>query len=218
MAAWLSKWGPLAGVLCGLLIVVAWAASGTGTPGDNATGPQVIRWYTANHDRATLGDLLVGLAMFFLVAFAATLVRHVRRGDRWIAGGAFGGAVIAAVGLTCLLGFDLVLATDTKYLTSGSAQTLILLENDFFLPAVLGFALFGVLAGLAVVAGRILPAWMGWVLFAIGVAALVPPISWFAMLATALWVLIAGIWMVVQGPPPAVQAEPVAAEGERVLA
>jgi len=215
MAAWLSKWSPLAGALCALLIVVAFTASGTGTPGDNSTGPQVIRWYTANHGRATLGDLLVGLAMFFLVVFAATLVRHVRRGDRWI--GALGGAVVAAVGLTFLIGFDLVLATGTKDLTSTSAQTLILLENDFFLPAVLGFALFGILAGLAVVAGRILPAWMGWVLFAIGIAALVPPISWFAMLATALWVLIAGIWMVVQGPPVVERAEPVAA-GERVLA
>jgi len=217
MAAWLSKWGPLAGVVSAVLIVVAFAASGTGTPGDNSTGPQVIRWYTANHGRATLGDVLVGLAMFFLVLFGATLVRHVRRGDRWIAVGALGGSLVAAVGLTALLGFDLVLATDTKDLTPASAQTLILLENDFFLPAVVGFGLFGVLGGLAVVAGRILPVWMGWVLFAIGVAALVPPISWFAMLATALWVLIAGIWMVVQGPPAAVQAEPVAA-GERVLA
>ena len=216
MTAWLSKWSPLAGALCALLIVVAFTASGTGTPGDNSTGPQVIRWYTANHGRATLGDLLVGLAMFFLVVFAATLVRHVRRGDRWIATGALGGAVVAAVGLTFLIGFDLVLATDTKDLTSTSAQTLILLENDFFLPAVLGFALFGILAGLAVVASD-LPAWMGWVLFAIGIAALVPPISWFAMLATALWALIAGIWMVVQGPPAVERAEPVAA-GERVLA
>jgi hypothetical protein len=217
MTAWLSKWSPLAGALCALLIVVAFTASGTGTPGGNSTGPQVIRWYTANHGRATLGDLLVGLAMFFLVLFAAVLARHVRRGDRWLATGALGGAVVAAVGLTFLTGFDLVLATGTKDLTSTSAQTLILLENDLFLPAVLGFALFGILAGLAVVAGRILPAWMGWVLFAIGIAALVPPISWFAMLATALWVLIAGIWMVVQGPPVVERAEPIAA-GERVLA
>jgi hypothetical protein len=201
MAAWLSKWGPLAGVVSALLIVVAFAASGTGTPGDNSTGPQVIRWYTAHHGRAVVGDVLVGLAMFFLVAFAATLARHVRRGGRWIAAGAVGGAIVAAVGLTALLGFDLVLATDTKDLTSASAQTLILLENDFFLPAVVGFGLFGVLGGL----------------FVIGIAALVPPISWFAMLATALWVLIAGIWLVVQGPPAVERAEPVAA-GERVLA
>ena len=152
----------------------------------------MIRWYTANHGPATLGDLLVGLAMFFLV-------------------------VLAAIGLTCLIGFDFVLATNTKNLTPASAQTLILLDNSFFLPAVLGFALFGILAGLAVVTGRILPAWMGWVLFAIGIAALIPPISWFAMLATALWVLVASIWMAVQGPPAIEQAEAVAA-AEHVLA
>ena len=90
-----------------------------------------------------------------------------------------------------------------------------MLQNDFFLPAVLGFALFGILGGLTVVAGRILPLWMGWVLFAAGVVALVPPIAWFAMLAMELWVLVAGIWLVVQGPPAVAQAEPVAAE-ERV--
>ena len=216
MAAWLSKWGPLAGVLTAVLVIISFV-SGNSTPDDNATGQHVIQWYTTHHNQEILSDVLVGLAMFFLVVFAATLTRHIRRGDRWIATGALGGAVVAAVGLTALLGFDLVLATDTKDLTSTSAQTLILLENDFFLPAVIGFGLFGVLGGLAVVAGRILPAWMGWALFVIGIAALVPPISWFAMLATALWVLIAGIWMVVQGPPAVARAEPVAA-GERVLA
>ena len=51
-------------------------------------------------------------------------------------------------------------------------------------------------------------------LFAVGIAAPVPPISWFALLATLLWVLAAGIWLTLQGPP-AVAAEPVTA-GERV--
>jgi hypothetical protein len=216
MSSWLSKWSPLAGALSALLIVASFAI-GNSTPGDNATGPQVIRWYTANHNHRTLSDLLVGLAMLFLVAFAAVLARYVRRGGRWIAGGALAGAVCAAIGLTAVLGFDLVLATDTKDLTSASAQTLNLLENDFFLPVVLGFALFGIIGGLAVVAGRILPVWMGWVLFAAGVVALVPPLSWFALLATMLWVLVAGIWMARQGPP-AVEGEPAAAVGEHALA
>jgi hypothetical protein len=216
MAAWLSKWGPLAGVLSALLVVVSFV-TGNSTPDDNATGQHVIQWYTTHHNQRIVQDLLVGLAMFFLVVFAATLAGHVRRGDRWIAAGALGGAVITAIGLTAIIGFDLVLATDTKDLTPSSAQTLNLLQNDFFLPIVLGIALFGVLGGLAVVTGRILPAWMGWVLFVIGIAALVPPISWFAMLATALWVLVAGIWMVIQGPPAVKRAESVDA-GERVLA
>ncbi len=111
------------------------------------------------------------------------LARHVRRGERWLATGTLGGAVAAAIGLTCLVGFDLILSLDAKDLTAASAQTLNMLENDFFLPVVLGFALFGILGGLTVVAGRILPRWMGWVLFAAGIVALVPPIAWFAMLA-----------------------------------
>jgi hypothetical protein len=214
MSAWLSKWGPLAGVISALLIVASFATGG-GTPNDNASGQQVIQWYTTHHTRETLSDFLTGLALFFLVAFAAGLPRHVRRGERWIANAAFGGAVAAAVGLTVLVGFDLVLATDSKNLTPASAQTLNLLQNDFFLPVVLGVALFGILGGLAVVAGRILPKWMGWVLFAAGVVALVPPASFFALLATMLWVLVAGIWMTKQGPP-AVEREPVAA-GEHVM-
>jgi hypothetical protein len=216
MAAWLSKWGPLAGTLSALLIVVSFV-TGNSTPDSNATGQHVIAWYTTHHNQRIVDVLLVGLAMFFLVVFAATLTRYIRRGDRWIATAALGGAVATAIGFTCLLGFDLVLATDTKNLTASSAQTINLLDNDFFLPAVIGFALFAVLGGLAVVTGRILPVWMGWVLFAIGIAALVPPISWFAFLGTMLWVLIASIWMTVQGPPAIEQAEPVPA-GEHVLA
>lgn len=133
MVAWLSKWGPLAGAVSFVI--------GSSTPDSSAPGSQVIQWYTTHHKRETVSDLLVGLAMFFLVLFAG------RAGP------------------------------------SRPAQTLNMLENDFFLPVVLGFALFGILGGLTVVAGRILPRWMGWVLFAAGIVALVPPIAWFAMLA-----------------------------------
>lgn len=216
MTAWLSKWGPLAGVVSGLLAVVSMAAGNSNTPGDNATAASVIRFYTDNHAHRAASDLLIGLTMLFLVMFAITLPRHVRRGERWIANGAIVAAAWAAIGFVCLSGMDLILALDYKDLTPASAQTLNLLQNDFFLPAVAGFALFGIVGGLAVVAGRILPVWMGWVLFAVGIVCLIPPISWFAMLATMLWVLIAGIWLVKQGPP-AVEREPAATE-ERVLA
>ena len=216
MTAWLTRWGPLAGALSAVMFVVSFI-TGPSTPDSNQTGAQVISWYTAHHTGRILSDLFAGLAMVLFIAFAVVLAGHVRRGERWVAVGPVAGALALGVGLTVALAFDLLLALDTKYLTDSSAQTLNLLQNDFFLPAVLGFGLFGVLGGLAVVAGRILPVWMGWVLFVIGIAALVPPISWFAFLATLLWVLIAGIWMTVQGPPTVEQAEPVPAD-ERVLA
>lgn len=209
MQAWLTRWGPLAGVLSALMFVVAFIAVGGSTPDSDQSGAQVISWYTAHHTSQILSSLLIGLAMVFLVAFAVSLAGRVRRGERWVAVGPVAGAVCLAVGLAATLGFNLVLALDTSHMTAASAQTLNLLQNDFFLPIEVGVVLFGILGGLSMVAGRMLPAAMGWVLLAVGVVALVPPISWFCLLGTMLWVLIAGIWLTVQ--KPATMPEPVAA-------
>jgi hypothetical protein len=205
MSAWLSKWAPASGVLAGVLVAIAFFA-GPSSPGDNATGAQVIAWYGSHHTSDFVFDVIGGVAVLFLVLFAVALARQVRTGDRWLAHGALAGAVFGGVGFLTSVGFDAVLAQDHSRLTIASAQTLSLLENDFFLPIVIGFALFGILTGLAVVVGRILPKWMGWVMFVFGLACLAGPIGFFGLLATLLWVLVAGIWMVKQGPPVADRA------------
>jgi hypothetical protein len=187
-------------VLAGVLVAIAFFAS-PNSPGDNATGAQVITWYGSHHTSDFVFDLIGGLALLFLVLFAVALARQVRTGDRWLAHGALAGAVFGGVGFLTSVGFDTVLAQDHNRLTVASAQTLNLLENDFFLPILIGFALFGILTGLAVVVGRILPKWMGWVMFVFGLACLAGPAGFFGVLATVLWVLVAGIWMVKQGPP-----------------
>jgi hypothetical protein len=200
MSSWLSRWAPASGVLAGVLVAIAFFA-GPNSPGDSATGAQVIAWYGSHHTADFVSDIIGGLAVLFLVLFAVALARQVRTGDRWLAHGALAGAVFGGVGFLTSVGFDAVLAQDHSHLTIASAQTLNLLENDFFLPILIGFALFGILTGLAVVVGRILPKWMGWVMFVFGLACLAGPIGFFAILATMLWVLVAGIWMVRQGPP-----------------
>jgi hypothetical protein len=200
MSAWLSKWAPASGTLAGVLVAIAFFAHPS-TPGDNATGAQVIAWYGSHHGSDFAFDLIGGLAVLFLVLFAVALARQVRTGDRWLAHGALAGAVFGGVGFLTSVGFDAVLAQDHNHLTIASAQTLNLLENDFFLPILVGFALFGILTGLAVVVGRILPKWMGWVMFVFGLACFAGPIGFFGLLATMLWVLVAGIWLVKQGPP-----------------
>jgi hypothetical protein len=211
MSAWLSKWAPASGVLTGVFVAIAFFAS-PNSPGDNATGAQVITWYRNHHAADFVFDLMAGLAALFLVLFAVALARQVRTGDRWLAHGALAGAVFGGVGFLTSVGFDTVLAQDHNHLTVASAQTLSLLENDFFLPILVGFALFGILTGLAVVVGRILPKWMGWVMFAFGLACLAGPIGFFGTLATILWVLVAGIWMVKQGPPTPERVTPLAAD------
>ena len=200
MSTWLSKWAPAAGTLAAVLVAIAFFAH-PNSPGNDATGAQVIAWYQSHHGSDFAFDLIGGLAVLFLVLFAVALARQVRTGDRWLAHGALAGAVFGGVGFLTSIGFDTVLAQDHSRLTIASAQTLNLLQNDFFLPILVGFALFGILTGLAVVVGRILPKWMGWVMFAFGLACLAGPVGFFGLLATMLWVLVAGIWMVKQGPP-----------------
>jgi hypothetical protein len=209
MSAWLSKWAPASGVLAGVLVAIAFFA-GPNSPGDNATSAQVISWYGSHHRADFVFDIIGGVAVLFLVLFAVALARQVRTGDRWLAHGALAGAVFGGVGFLTAIGFDAVLAQDHNHLTAASAQTLNLLENDFFLPILVGFALFGILTGLAVVVGRILPKWMGWVMFVFGLACLAGPIGFFGVLATVLWVLVAGIWMVKQGPPVPARVTPLA--------
>jgi hypothetical protein len=214
MSAWLSKWAPVSGVLAGVLVAIAFFAS-PNTPGDNATGTQVIAWYQSHHKADFAFDIMAGLAVLFLMFFAVALVRQVRTGDRWLAHGALAAAAFGGVAFLTSIGFDAVLAQDHNHLTIASAQTLNLLDNDFFLPILVGFALFGILTGLAVVVGRILPKWMGWVMFAFGIVCLAGPIGFYGLLATLLWVLVAGIWMVKQGPPvpvrtPLLTEDPVA--------
>jgi len=207
MSAWLSKWAPASGALAAVLAAISIFA-GPSTPGDNATGQQVIAWYNSHHGGEFAKDIVGALAVLFLVLFAVALARQVRTGDRWLAHGALAGAVFGGVSLLTSLGFDAVLAQDHTHLTVASAQTLNLLQNDFFVPILIGFALFGILTGLAVVVGRILPKWMGWVMFAFGVLSLAGPIGFAGLLATLVWVLVASVWLVRQGPPVPGSATP----------
>jgi hypothetical protein len=111
MSAWLSKWAPASGALAGVLVAIAFFA-GPNSPGDDATGTQVIAWYGSHHTADFVFDLVGGLAVLFLVLFAVALARQVRTGDQWLAHGALAGAVFGGVSFLTSVGFDTVLAQD----------------------------------------------------------------------------------------------------------
>jgi hypothetical protein len=206
---WLSRWAPLSGAVAGILIVVS-IFSGSSTPNNNASPAQVARFYL-QHATGQKASAIAGiLAMAFLVFFAVGLASRVRAGggSGWLANGVVGGAVFAAAAFAPVIAFSWILASDIKFLTASTAQTLNVLQNDLFLPAIAGFFVFGVVGGLAAVVSKAPARWMGWVLFVFGIGAAVPPVSWFALLGIFLWVLVAGIWLAVQGTPQVRQTEP----------
>jgi hypothetical protein len=142
-----SNWAPASGTLAGILVAITFFA-GPNSPGDNASGAHVIAWYNSHHTSDFAFDLTGAPAILFFVLFAVALARQVRTGDRCLVYGALAWAAFGGVGFLTSIGFDSVLAQDHNRLTIASAQTLNLLENDFFLPILVGFALFGILTRL----------------------------------------------------------------------
>jgi len=206
---WLSRWAPLSGAVAGILIAVS-IFSGSNTPDNNAAPAQVARFYLQHATGQKVAAIAGILGLAFLVLFAVAMAGRVRAvgGSGWLASGAIGGAAFAAAAFAPVLAFSWVLASDIKFLTPSAVQTLNVLQNDLFLPALAGFFVFGVVGGLAAVVSKAPARWMGWVLFVFGIGAVVPPVSWFAILGTFLWVLVAGVWLAVQGTPQVRQPEP----------
>ncbi len=209
MERWLGRWAPLSGAVAGILVAVS-IFSGSNTPDNNAPVGQVVRFYLQHATGQKVSAIAGILGMAFLVMFAVAMAGRIRTGNGggWLANGAIGGAAFAAAGFAPLLAFTWILASDIKFLTASTVQTLNVLQNDLFLPAIAGFFVFGVVGGLAAVVSKAPARWMGWVLFVFGVGTAVPPVSWFALLGTFLWVLVAGIWLAVQGTPQVRQSEP----------
>jgi hypothetical protein len=199
---WLGKWAPVSGVAAGILLAVAVLGNGS-PPGNSARAGQVFAFYLHNAAIQQAVAICGMLGMAFFVLFAVALAGRVRACGTggWLAYGTVAAAVFAAAGALSLLAFIWILASDIRFLAPSAAQTLNVLANDFFLPSVAGFFVFGVVAGLAAAVSRIPVRWMGPVLIVFGIAAVVPPVTFFAVLAIFLWVLSAGIWLVAQGPP-----------------
>jgi hypothetical protein len=207
---WLSRWAPLASIPAAALIVVAFFSGGSNSPNNNAPVSQVVSFYTAHATGQKVSALMGACGMVFFVFFALALSGRVRaRGVAgWLANGVAAGAVAAMVGFVPLLTFGFILGNDIKFLQPATTQALNVLDNDYFLPVVAGFVVFGIVTGLAVAVSRAPARWMGWVLFALGVASGVPPISFWAFLLMFAWALVAGIWLTLRKPAPVRTSEP----------
>jgi hypothetical protein len=206
---WLSKWAPLTGAVAGILVAVAILANGN-TPGNDARAGQVVSFYLQNGAIQQAVAVCGTLGMAFFVLFAVSLAGRVRVGGvgGWLSYGTAAAAVFAALALASQLAFTWILADDIKFLTPSSAQTFNVLANDFYFPSVAGFFVFGVVGGLASLLSKAPTRWMGWTLFAFGICAIIPPVTFYAVLAIFLWVLSGGIWLVAQGPPDVTEREP----------
>ncbi len=206
-----SRLAPLTGVLFAVIVVVAVVTGGEETPKPSASAAKVVAYYTKHRSEIETGSIALALAFLVLVLFAGALRSYLRRTAAADGLGALvlAGSILMAGGALAATGIEYGLAHNLHDFTPEAAKTLNFISTELFLPVLAGAFIFAVCAGLAILRGAALPKWMGWVAIVIGIAALIPPASFPALLAFLLWTLIASILMYQRsGAPAAASATP----------
>jgi hypothetical protein len=205
----LQRLMPLPGIAFVALAMLSFVL-GDSTPDNTAPAATVASFYHAHQARQTGAAFALVVAALFLVLFTVALVSALwpaGDGQRPVweillcTGGALTGAAIL-VGATV----HFALADGATHVSGAALQALNLVDGDIwvaFTPA-LGVMMLGA-AGtvLTRATGR---RWLGWCALVLGIALFVPFANFFAMLATALWIVVASLALVRQ-PAPARSAD-----------
>jgi hypothetical protein len=165
-------------------------------PGSNASAQTVLTYYQAHHNATSASALLTGLAVVFGLLFFGYVRDYMRqdRATRWLASTAFGGVLVFAAGGAVSAGSLLALGDQPHVLNAAAAQTLNLIQSDVsasFTQA--GLAVFYLATAAAILRGKLLPAWLGWVSLILGVLAASLVLAFIAFLVTGLWVIVVAV-------------------------
>lgn len=192
-----SRLAPLTGVLFAVLAVVGAFSNSTESPEANAHPAKVLAYYVGHRSAIETSAILFALAFLVLVLFAGSLRSYLRRtaAAEGLGSLVLAGAVMMNVGALVGTSIEYGIAHNLHSFTPQELHTLNFLSNELFLPVIAGGFVFGVCAGLAILRGAELPKWLGWVAIVIGIAAIIPPVSFPALLAFLVWSIVVSILM-----------------------
>lgn len=202
---------PLLGILA-VALVVAGTVIGGETPDTDAPVAEVVEFYTDNDDDIVAGSLLMMLAAALLLVWSVQLRAALLRdeggaGTRTTLG--FAGSVIFVVGTAIFAGLGISLGDTPEKVDPTTLQTLHVLNMQMFPPLAVGTFLTLIGYGLAIIATRALPVWLGWLAVVAGFFAITP--VWFVPFI-ALGILIVASSIILstrsEAAPPAAPAPP----------
>jgi len=189
-----DRWLPVTGLAMIVLFVGEGALSGT-EPSAGSSGAKVIAFYAVHRGRLEVGDYLLSLAVVVGMFFFGHVREHIRVNERSprLAAIMFGGAVLFAASGSLGAGASLALTDVPSRLDPAAAQVLNVLQTDFVgYTDNAGAAVLLIAAGLAILRGRDLPVWTGWLALVLAVVTFIPMPDIGAPPA-ALWSLVISV-------------------------
>jgi hypothetical protein len=199
----------LSGVAFVALVLGAVVGLGGSTPGNDASGETLAAFYDDHALRQGIGSFVVALAALFVVLFGVGLASEAG-GSAWSHVLLVGtGLVSAGAMLTAFIHFALSNGGDES-ISPAALQALNVLDANTWVFFNTAFGVMLVGAAGVILAGQA-SRWLGWAARVLGVAMFIPFVDFFALLATLLWIAVAGIVLARSEARPAYIAAPGAA-------
>ena len=196
-----DRFARFAPLITGVLFV-AFAVDGTqmtaNTPSSTANGATVLAYYKAHNARMGGAGFSLMLSVVAGLFFYGILRSYLSRSPRaeWVANIGFGGAIVFGVGALVGAGVSFAFSDVGTDLSAPTAQVLNILQGDLgaFLFAT-GLCALMLGFGIAILRGRLMPGWLGWITIVIGVLAAAGPGIGIAIPLEAVWVLVMSVML-----------------------
>jgi hypothetical protein len=177
-------------------------------------GTDVLAWYNDETNTILAGGFIFQLGVLFFLIFLVSLrirLAGFEGGSGFLTLLSAGAGIALAVLLLVSPGGDMAGAINEDELTPDSALALRTIGDAFFIGAQLSGALFVAATGLLAVRLRALPAWLGWISFALALLLLIPPIGWAGLVfVMPLWIIGTSVLLYLSAPSQQVAGLPPA--------
>ena len=186
---------PLSGIAAMALLLAAFLVSG-GSPDEGTKLAKVLSYYNDHQTETAISAVLAALVAPFLVIFGTAVRQAIRRNrasNRW-GDAALAGAVLGCAGMlfAAAVSFALSDGADNHYLAA-SMQTLNALSASSWLLFVPWFVILAIGIGAGIVTINAIGRKLGYAVLAIGVLCFIPFASFFAFVASIIWIPIVAV-------------------------
>ena len=202
MAQRSSRLAALSGVVFVVALVPSFLLT-SGSPNSKASADKVQRYFLAHHTRYSVSALLTVLAILFGLFFYGYVRAQFRKqpGMDWLSAVFFGGAIIFAASGAIGAGVEAVIGDHPSSLTAASLQLVNQLQYDLSYPATgAGLAVLYFAAGFIIYRSKVLPVWLAWISWILGLVSASFVLAFFGLLGMALWALVVSIIFAVRNP------------------
>lgn len=196
---------PLSGAAFVIGAVAAIVVIGGDTPDGDSSAAKVSSFYQAHQNRQNLAAFVLAASVPLLIFFGVTLALSL-----WPAAGRrpvwqvvlAGGSVLAAGAFALSAFVHFAVADSADSVSAATAQGLNALDADTWIAfnSCLGVMMFGAAGSLIPRTGAYRT--LGWIALLLGVALLIPFADFFALLISAIWIIVVSIMLFRREPAP----------------